>query len=285
MNRTWLNRARLAGLLLAPALALSACASNTAPVSKGHEAHGGGHGEHAESRDDTKTDVTRAEWSFTPAKPQAASDTALAIRIRDEQGEPVVRFDLNHEKRMHLIIVSQDLTYFDHIHPEYNGGEEQFKIGTRFPVGGNYKLFADYVPAGGGNTTKSAWVSVEGKTQASAPIAADAKLTKTMDGKEVTLSFDRLKAGEDVQLNFRLTDARTKQPIRDLQPYLGAVGHVVILSADAEQYLHVHPTDERAKGPDAKFGTRFPSSGLYRIWGQFQQNGQTFIVSFTVDVP
>jgi hypothetical protein len=65
---------------------------------------------------------------------------------------------------------------------------------------------------------------------------------------------------------------------------LGAVGHVVILSADAEQYLHVHPQNEQTTGPLAQFATAFPRSGTYKIWGQFQHNGEVITVPFVVDV-
>jgi hypothetical protein len=244
-----------------------------------HNAHGTGHGGHTEAA----PDATKAVWKLSPDKPQANENTIISVQIQDDKGQAVEKFDVSHEKLMHLIIVSKDLLYFDHLHPEYKGSG-QFVVSAKFPTGGDYKLFADYVPTKGASTTKSSWVMVEGTAPAAAPIAADKDLVKTVAGKEVTLSCDRLIAGEDVNLTFHLVDEKTKKPVTDLQPYLGAVGHVVIMSADAEQYLHVHPTDEKAKGPDARFMTKFPKSGVYKIWGQFQHNGQTFIVPFVVNV-
>jgi hypothetical protein len=76
--------------------------------------------------------------------------------------------------------------------------------------------------------------------------------------------------GMDLTMTSTIKDAKTKQPITNLQPYLGAVGHVVAISGDTETYLHVHPKNEHAKGPDAKFMTNFSKSGLYKVWGQFQ---------------
>jgi hypothetical protein len=69
-----------------------------------------------------------------------------------------------------------------------------------------------------------------------------------------------------------------------LQPYLGAVGHVVILSEDTEQYLHVHPVEELAKGPEARFVTSFPKAGRYKVWAQFQRNDKVMTVSYVVEV-
>ncbi|GAA3413197.1 hypothetical protein GCM10020370_68480 [Paenibacillus hodogayensis] len=142
---------------------------------------------------------------------------------------------------------------------------------TSFPAGGDYKVFADFIPTGGANTTLSEWVKVEGKEGKHAAIAVDTKLVKEVDGKEIELIMSAAKPKEDVTLTFNIRDAKTKKGIDNLQPYLGAVGHVVILSEDANQYLHVHPIDEKATGPDAKFATSFPQSGTHKIWGQFQQ--------------
>lgn len=82
-----------------------------------------------------------------------------------------------------------------------------------------------------------------------------------------------------------IKDANTKKTITNLEPYLGAIGYVVILSADAEKYIHNHPLEEIATGPDAKFGTSFPSGGIYKLWGQFKNQGKVFVVPFVVNVP
>lgn len=273
MKRLWV-------LLLVFSLVLvAACSKSGGSSTNGHGGHGEATGAKAE-----KPDTTKAVWKLSNDKPQAKVSTKVSVTIQDEKGNAINNFDLNHEKKMHLIVVSKDLSYFDHIHPEYKA-KGLFEIDTQFPAGGEYKLFADYVPTGGSATTKSNWIKVEGAAQPATAITPDSQLTRTVNGKTVTLSYDHLMAGMDVNLTFHIVDEKTKQPVTDLQPYLGAVGHVVILSADAEQYLHVHPTEEKAKGPDAKFMTKFPASGVYKIWGQFQQNGQTFIVPFVVKVP
>jgi P-type Cu+ transporter len=243
------------------------------------ESHG--HGGHEEAG--TGKISTHAVWSLSPEKPNAGSAAQLSIQIRDANDQPVTGLQVSHEKKMHLIVVSQDLSYFNHVHPQYIGNGN-FELSLTLPEGGDYKLFADYVPAGGAATTDSQWVTVQGHAHSAVPIEPDAKLTKIIDGVEATLSYDQLKAGTDVNLTFHLADAATGKPIIDLQPYLGAVGHVVILDKHAEKYLHVHPTDEKAAGPDAKFMTKFPSAGVFKIWGQFQRNDKTFIVPFVVNV-
>jgi hypothetical protein len=105
------------------------------------------------------------------------------------------------------------------------------------------------------------------------------------------LEPEELIAGQPVALQYHLTDARTGEPVRDLVPYLGAMGHTLILSGDQADYVHSHPEEEvapnadKAKlrgGPDVTFGAFLPREGDYRIWTQFQRGDRLTTVSFTV---
>ncbi len=207
----------------------------------------------------------------------------LRIQILDKDGKAIENYKINHEKKMHLIVVSKDLSVFQHLHPRYteNG---IFTVKTNFPTGGDYKLIADFIPEGGGAMTKTQWVNVSGDNAPKKAIQPDTNLTKVVEGKEVSLSFDKLESGQDVTMTWSFKDASTKQPINNLEQYLGAVGHVVILSADGEKYIHNHPLEEKATGPDAKFGTSFPQSGIYKVWGEFKHQGKVFTVPFVVEV-
>ncbi|MCZ8515048.1 hypothetical protein O9H85_22015 [Paenibacillus filicis] len=238
----------------------------------------------AKGGDSSQAANVQAQFKLSTDKPQPNQDTTITITVQDKNGKLIDKFDTVHEKQMHLIVVSKDLSFFNHIHPDYKGNGV-FTVTTQFPTAGDFKLIADITPTGMGAMNKSQWVTVQGSAPAAKPIEPDATYTKVVDGKEVTLTFDHLMANMELNMNFNIKDAQTKKPVTDLQPYLGAVGHVVILSQDAENYLHVHPTDEKAKGPDAKFMTAFPHSGIYKVWGQFQQNGKVITVPFVVKVP
>lgn len=264
------------GLLLAvlAVVLLSACSSQKDASQREHSGHGAEH---------TKAASTlKASFAFETSSLRADEKSELTIQITDNDGKPVQNFQVNHEKLLHLIIVDHSLSYFQHIHPTYKGNGK-FMIGTSFPAGGEYKLIADFIPSGGDSTTLSQWVKVEGKEAEHAAIIADSQ-TKEIGGKEINLALSSTKAKDEATLTFTIRDAKTKQEITNLQPYLGAVGHVVILSADAEQYIHVHPLDEKATGPVARFATSFPKAGTYKLWAQFQHNGEVITSSFVVDV-
>ncbi|PRX73667.1 hypothetical protein B0G52_103264 [Cohnella sp. SGD-V74] len=269
-------------IMLTVASALVAAALLASCGKSGESRHASGHGGHDEPNAAGESGL-QASFAFAAGRAAANEETELTIRITDRQGIPVDKYEVNHEKLLHLIVVDHDLAYFDHIHPDYRGDGE-FAVTTAFPSGGQYKVFADFIPEGGKNLTLSEWVTVEGEEAAHVELKQDERLVRSTDGKEIELALDEVKPGKDVKLSFTIRDDKTKEAIDDLEPYLGAVGHVVILSADAEQYLHVHPIDEKATGPVAEFSTSFPHAGLYKIWAQFKHEGQVITAPYVVNV-
>lgn len=242
-----------------------------------------GHGSDGDSDASEKppADLSQ-EWRFSPQNPRPGEETNIELFLYDNAGKPIEKYEVNHEKLMHLIIVSEDMAEFMHIHPEYVG-EGKFEASASFAKSGAYKLFADFIPTGSAQTTITSTLKVAGTKETAEPLEKDAELTKSVDGITAALKVSSFKAGEEADLTFTFNDAATKKPITDLQPYLGAIGHVVILNKDLTRYLHVHPKDGNGSGPTADFSTSFPEPGLYKIWGQFQRDGETFIIPFTIE--
>ncbi|MBG9567126.1 hypothetical protein [Brevibacillus agri] len=271
-------------VIFASILAAAACAPNAGQPEQPNMDHKQ-HNQPATGGDETtNSSQIQAVWRLSSQTPQSNRKEQISIQIQDNTGKPVEKFDISHEKEMHLIVVSKDLSTFQHLHPE-NKGNGMFTVTTTFPTGGDYKLIADFIPSGGEAKTESQWVTIAGKAPSPRPLQPETNLTKVVEGKEVTLSFDKLQSGKEVTMTFSFRDAATKKPITNLQQYLGAIGHVVIISSDVEKYIHNHPLEENTPGPEAKFGTAFPNSGIYKIWGQFQHNGKVFVVPFVIDVP
>lgn len=187
---------------------------------------------HGDMTPSSQKDNTNVEFSFKE-NPENGKQIPLDIKVNNKDGKPIKDFEVEHEKLMHLIVVSKDLSYFDHIHPEYKGNG-LFTVTPNFPTGGEYKIYADFTPKEGSKTVKSNVVTVAGNKAKTTPLTEDKEITKVVDGKEVTLKFDHLMTGMDLTMTFTINDAKTKQPITNLQPYLGAVGHVVAISGDTE---------------------------------------------------
>ncbi len=275
--------------LLLAGVTLTACGANTSikdsehtMLETSHEEHA--HHEHQEKESLIHPDAIEALWSVVGSEQaQAGRETTLRLELLNH-GEPIEQFDTNHEQKQHLMIVSKDLSHFAHVHPVYLG-KGIFEVKTEFPSGGAYKLIADFVPTGGNAMSKMEWIEVEGEAKKPVKVAPDDDLLTIVDGKQVTLQISSLAANEEAMLTYILQDARTSMPVTNLEPYMGAIGHVVVLSEDTEKYLHVHPLEEEGTGPDARFVTEFPGSGIYKIWGQFKHNDKIITIPFVVKVP
>lgn len=219
------------------------------------------------------------EWKFDK-DPQSNTSNNLTITITDSNKKPVSEFDMNHGKQMHLVIVSKDLSKYQHVYPVYEG-KGIFKASISFPQDGDFQLIAKFVPKGQSETVQAHGVSVtENKT-----LVPDKALVRIVGDNRVSLKLDsKVKAKQEATLTFSFQDIYTKKPVTDLQPYLGSAGHVFILNQDGNEYLDVYPTNGNVKGPNVVFRTTFPSAGVYKIWGEFQRNNRVITVPFVVEV-
>ena len=245
------------------------------------------HGEHKSTSKKTLEILTLTQSKLiAPLNILPNTTVPLAITVQDLDGKAVENFDTFQEKLMHLIVVSDDLHFFNHLHPNYqNNG--QFKVNANFPHAGGYTLFSSYKPAQSEEQVSTLKTQIAGPTPTSP--APDFTTTKTFETTKINLSVSQpvIKAGEEVRLKFDLKDAVTNQPPTDLQPYLGEKGHLVILRHSklltAADYIHAHALSNTAIGKIA-FMARFPRAGHYKLWGQFNRNGKVITADFWINV-
>ena len=224
------------------------------------------------------------QMKFEPAPVQltAGRPSQLVFTPQETGNEAApVPLAVVHEKKIHLIIVSKDLGQFYHEHPEYTA-QGNYKATYTFPKGGDYVLFQDYTPTGGGHQLGRQPITVKGPAYAPVKFKND-DMQWEKDGYSATLAFDKpLTTGQ--LLGMKITIRKDGQPVTDLANYLGALGHVVVISEDTERYLHVHPNDQADKGPVIGFNTNFEKAGLYRVFLQFNHAGTIHTGDFTVNV-
>src|SRR5262249_32324945 len=183
------------------------------------------------------------ELTTEPKPIKVNEPVKLSFTIKDPLGKPTTDLAIVHEKLIHLMITSDDLSWFDHIHPEPQSNGK-YIVEATFPSGGKYNLYADYTPTGAHQQLSRLFIDVVGEQRAPVKLVADKEETKTFDDLRVTMKPSKpLVAGEDLMLNFRVEDANTGKPVTDLQPYLGALAHFVIISEDSTEYLHAHPME------------------------------------------
>jgi hypothetical protein len=182
------------------------------------------------------------------------------------------------------------------VHPEPDK-DGSFHLDITLPKAGRYMLLSDFFPEGGATQVIPTYIATAGydaDVVSTIPkLVPEATWDKVANGVRAQLQAEakNLIAGEDVDLHMRFTDEKTGAPITDLQRYLGAFGHVLVLSEDMIDYVHSHPEEQlegttitSGGGPDVVFHAIFPRPGHYRIWLQFQRNEVVSTVAFTINV-
>jgi hypothetical protein len=241
----------------------------------------------------------RVEMRTTPALVTAGTKTKIDLDVfHPGTGERVLAFVDVHQKRYHLFLVSQDMEVFEHIHPEQND-DGSWSIEVTLPKSGYYKLLSDFVPFGGSAqfvATPLVTAGYAGDLIAdSAKLSPDITASKTSGPLTASVSYDPPRFSPIVHshLTFRLTRGATGEPVTDLQAYLGAFGHVLIVSEDLEHFVHSHPLEipppesdfENIRGgPEVIFEALMPEPGRYRAWAQFRYQDTVHTFPFTFEV-
>ncbi|GAA2126782.1 hypothetical protein [Streptomyces synnematoformans] len=248
------------------------------------EGHRGGHDEGAGPAAGG-LQLSESGYTLDLATPRidARSPAELRFAVRGADGEPVTSYEREHGKELHLIVASRDLGTYRHLHPVRAAGGT-WSTPVELPEAGDYRVFADFVPTGGpGNgLTLGGDLAVAGDYRPAPP--AGPERTATVDGYEVTLAGG-LAPGSARDVEFTVT--KDGEPVTDLQPYLGAYGHLVALRAGDLAYLHVHPRGEPGDGgtepgPGVAFSATAPSTGSYRLFLDFKHDGRVHTAAFTV---
>jgi hypothetical protein len=260
----------------------SVAASDAAPSGAEAAGHGDAHsGTVAEAAMDQPAGLasSRGGYTLTPTDPTPEAGN-FSFQITGPDGAPVTAFDVEHDKRMHLIVVRRDTTGFQHVHPEM-APDGTWSVPLSLPAAGSYRAFADFAPTGGAGTTLGVDLAVPGPF---APVEHTPSRTAQVDGYTVELAGE-LVPGQASPLT--LTVSRDGQPVTDLQPYLAAYGHLVALREGDLAYLHVHPDGEPGDGvtpagPRIEFVAEVPSAGSYRLFLDFQHGGVVRTAEFTV---
>ena len=173
-------------------------------------------------------------------------------------------FEVEHEKRMHLIVVRRDGTGFQHLHPTL-AADGTWSTPVTLPDAGAYRVFADFKR--GENETLAADLTVDGDADYQRAARARRRryhrwvYASSIDEHDGKLGFDITRDGKPVET----------------EPYLGAGGHLVALREGDLAYLHVHPVD----GDGVEFETELDPDSRYRLYLQFKHEGQVHTAEFT----
>ena len=216
-----------------------------------------------------------------PETVHAGAAAKLRLMIHDAKGKMLTDFETVHEQKIHLIIVSNGLDQFAHIHPQIDR-DGNMTADYTFPTGGTYWLYADHKPLKHEQATAMAELKVAGDSPPPTQPTPNESSRITVDDLNAEVLVENIAASGATRIEFSLTDS-ANSPVADLQPYMGAMGHLVIISADGKQYVHAHAAENDSSHGKVEFEAHFAKPGIHKAWGQFQRGGKVQIIPFVFD--
>jgi hypothetical protein len=171
------------------------------------------------------------------------------------------------------------------VHPELDANG-RFKETITLPKAGAYRLILDFAPSGGAPQLVQRSIVTAGFDGAlfdPPPLGTD-MAGKVVDGTRIQLYMEPAVAGRAQNVLVELRDDVTGGPATDLEPFLGAPGHMLIVAADLRSVSHNHPLAGLSSPAEGRvaFQLVFPYQGMYRVWVQFQRRGRVLTAPFTV---
>ena len=233
------------------------------------------HGErHATNESAMMMNAGNRHLIFQEEKGSSPSDVAFSIV---EDGHTFVEYGISHIKQMHFIVVRDDLSFFQHLHPELDTkGVWHVKLAPK--AGGTYWLYADFVDKQNGSYTLRDEKKFEGKV-GEYGMTSDTQRVKLFDGYQFEFRpligvVDQSITPQTLALHYRITDAKGNEA--QLENYLGAKGHNILISRSGD-FIHTHATEENG---EPVFTTPLPKDAFYRAFTQFQIKGKVMTTIF-----
>jgi hypothetical protein len=234
-----------------------------------------------------RSDAAEAYQSNTPS--------SYTFSIVDEQGNTLKDFQTVHTKIMHVIVVRKDLAEFQHVHPDFNKATGQFTLSNlTFLSDGSYRIFTDFTPVGTMmgpdgmplGVTLNQDVQVGNLANYKPQSLQETAITQTFNGYQVQLATNptTLTAGSASVISY--TIQQNGKVVTNLENYLGALGHSIVLSEGDLEFIHAHAlnTDITKQNGTVGFHVTFPKPGKYKLFTQFQHQGKVITTSFVVNV-
>ncbi|GAA3686155.1 hypothetical protein GCM10022224_058720 [Nonomuraea antimicrobica] len=223
-----------------------------------------------------------------PGRPARGSEFLLRVRLFDgSTGHPVDDLVEHHAALSHVVVTSQDGSYFRHVHP-LRTAPGTYELRLRAQAEGRYRVYAEFerTDAGGQLVTGDFTVG----DPADEGDAAEEGTPPVGSADVLAVEPARPVAGTPVRITL-------DTGVTGLQPWLGMAGHLIVRSRDGGYLGHVHeagsmtsgseqPPDESVAqyGPRLEFTFSFPRPGRYLAWIQYARNYEIVTVPRVIDV-
>jgi hypothetical protein len=259
----------------------------------------------------------KAAGTLIAAAGRNGSEALDFVLMRTGKSKPILKYDVELTKQLHVIAISDDFMTFLHDHVTRVGKAGHFRLNMAFPQPGLYHVYADSTPTGIGQQVLRFDLPVGTTKTSRQPAKLNATGLRGSDGP-YSAKFDGLDliAGQESSLTLHIT--KWGQPASDLKPFLGVAAHAVFIDTSDLSYVHVHATPSSEKAvtsksaheksgmsgmggmghmdaahtppmsasakvtPDLSLHVEPPKAGTYKLWIQFIGAREVRTVPFIV---
>jgi hypothetical protein len=213
------------------------------------------------------------------SKIKAGEEVILSFspRVKGNESSTVI-LETIHEKEAHIIIVSDDLEYFMHVHPE-NDRNGKYSVKINLPFGGKYELFIEYKPKGSNKITERFNLLVEGTEKSKAVFKSESFAFEAQNLSVMLRPAEDLLSGKEIQIPVAILKDGKDLNAANFDNYLGEKAHAVLIGITNFDFLHVLPM---VVNNQLNLHMNIVKSGYYRLWLQFQIDGKLFAADFVL---
>ena len=208
----------------------------------------------------------------------AAGETSeFRFTIFTTDRAPVTEYGLVQDQRMQLILVRRDMTQYQYLRPTMKP-DGTWTVAVRLDEPGSYRAFATFRP-GKAPEPITLGVDLESPGEVEPQAVPQPQEIVEIDGYTVILNGTVVAGGVS---RLYATVLQGEESVTDLDPYLGARGHLVMLREGDLGFLRIRPVPTSNAGPTISFEAHVPTPGYYQIFLDFQHRGELRTAEFTV---
>jgi hypothetical protein len=216
-------------------------------------------------------EASSAEWEV--------DGNTVTILLKDKHGEAVTSLGEVNNKKLHVVAVNQDFSFFYQDNVKYNG-KGIFKVDVPFKKQEPYAfilyLHDDKKAQKVGNYKMNGWD--EGK------IKKDIDMNKRVNNLEVSLASGVMLTQSEVAFTFYFNEAGAKETKNKFHPLKEDEGMIYMLDEAAENIILAHPNEKSDEKPELSFNVMLPSPGMYVLYGVFDWNGKEHTIPYGIEV-
>jgi hypothetical protein len=224
--------------------------------------------------------ATAEGYTLSVVEPETepGEDRFVEFTITGPDGRPVGELNEVNGAHMHLIAFRGDLTGYQHITPEAGEGTSWWAVLNLSP--GPWHVIVELAPRALGREIDLAVdFTVRGDYRPEpSPAPAD---EVNLDGLTVRRG-GTLTTRPESRSTFTVTDGG--EPVTDLQPVHGSLGHAVIIRPADLGYRHLHTVPTTSSGPVLTFEGGVPEPGVYRVFVEFYRAEKLHVPAYAVEV-